>query len=421
MTLAGAGDSSSPARTAGTLRRVKRAVILAACLAVLVAPAAAFPAPTPDAEPNENVFELTGPISQDGAIGTLSAETDVDKFLVQFQPARKVKLLFNLLNAGTPECPLAPEGGFVRYLLRAPEAVEPFVSGELAVGSEFVDVVPKDTPGEQGDPSHTLHLTFFADGEEAAGCTYRFTVTDSGGHATDAIDPTPTPEFPDMPVPEPNDLPAQAFGPLAGDTNYYGKIDGEGEIDRMRAWLFPGQEVTVELAAVGGDVEASVEDSVKNVLLPKLEAKPEQVVSAPIVGSTAENLIRVAGQPGARWRLRLSPAEAVLPAAPAGDPPLRPRNPHKTGVTLRRAAGAAVRYLGDVTTTDGPTCRANRLVVLRHAGSGFKRFSVARTRADGTFTLRRRTRTGGTVYAAVVERVSGRRLCRFARSPRVRA
>jgi hypothetical protein len=222
-------------------------------------------------------------------------------------------------------------------------------------------------------------------------------------------------------VPEPNDDLGSAFGPLAGDVEYFGTIDGEGEIDRLRAWLFPGQEVTLELAAVGGDLDVRVEDSVKNVLLPKLEAHPEQVVTAPIVGSTAENLIRVEGQPGARWRLRLSPADAVLPAPPAGDPPPRPRKPHRTGVTLRRVAGSAVRYSGDVTTTDGPTCRANRLVVLRHAGSGFKRFSIARTKADGTFTLRRRTRTGGTVYAAVVERVSGRRLCRFARSPRVRA
>ena len=406
-------------RVAGA--RLRAAGVLVACAVSFLAPAAALAAPTPDAEPNDNVFELTGPISRDGAIGTLASETDVDKFLVRLRPARKVKLLFSLLNAGTPECPLAPTGGFVRYLLRAPEAVEPFVSGELAVGSEFVDIVAKDTPGVQEGEIQTLHLTFFADGEEAAGCAYRFTVTDSGGHATDAIDPTPVPEFPDVDVPEPNDAVAQAFGPLAGDTNYYGKIDAEGEIDRMRAWLFPGQEVTVELAAVGGELDVRVEDSVKNVRLPKLEAHPEQVVTAPIVGSTAENLIRVKGRPGARWRLRLSPADAVLPAAPAGDPPPRPRKRHKTGVTLRRVAGTAVRYAGDVTTTGGPTCRANRLVVLRHAGSGFKRFSIARTRSDGTFTLRRRTRTGGTVYAAVVERVSGRRLCRFARSPRVRA
>ena len=302
-----------------------RALLLTLCLVAWVSSGTALAAPTLDAEPNESVFELTGPISRDGAIGTLSAETDIDKFLVQFQPARKVKLLFSLINAGTPECPLAPEGGFVRYLLRAPEAVEPFVSGELAVGTEFVDIVPKDTPGELDGEIQTLHLTFFADGEEAAGCTYRFIVTDSGGHATDAIDPTPVPAFPDVTVPEPNDTVAQAFGPLAGDVEYFGKIDAEGEVDRMRAWLSPGQLVTVELAAVGGDLEARVVDSVKNVLLPKLEAKPEQVVSAPIVGSTAENVIRVLGQPGARWRIRLSPAEAVLPAAPAGDPPRRPR------------------------------------------------------------------------------------------------
>ncbi len=407
------------------MRLIGRTLLLAACLVAI--PGSAVAAPTPDAEPNENVFELTGPISADGAIGTLATETDVDKFLVQFQPDHRVKLLFSLLNAGTPECPLAPLGGFVRYLLRAPEAVEPFVSGDLPVGSEFVDVLDKTTPGAQGDPPQPLHLTFFADGEEAAGCSYRFIVTDSGGHATDAIDPTPPADVPDVTVPEPNDLAAQAFGPLAGDTYYYGAIEAEGDVDRMRAWLFPGQEVTVELAAVAtagcADCEAKVtiEDPRENVLLPDLEAKPEQVVDAPVIGTPAENLIRVSGKPGTRWRLRLSPADAVLPAAPGGTPPRAPLKPYKSGVTLRRGAGPAVRYLGKVSSTGGAACRSNRLVVLRHAGSGFKRFSITRTRADGTFTVTRRTRTGGTVYVAVVEKITGGRLCRFARSPRVRA
>lgn len=396
-------------------------MLVVACLAGLVLPGAARAATTVETEPNDNVFELNGPISTDGASGTLATATDVDEFLVQFQPARKVKLLFSLVNGGTPDCPLAPEGGFVRYLLRDPAEVDPFVSGELPVGKEFVDVLDKETPGEEGDDVQSLHLTFTADGEEAAGCTYRFTVTDSGGHATDAIDPTPLAEYSDVTVPEPNDLPTQAFGPLAGDTQYFGTIDADGEIDRMRAWLFPGQPVTVELAAVGGDVAATIEDSVDNVLLPSLEAKPEMAVSAPIVGSAAENLIRVKGEPKARWRLRLSPAEAVLSGPPGGSLPKGPRKQYKSGVTLRRVDSSKVRYAGRISSTAGAVCRSNRLVVLRHAGSGFKRFTIARTKADGSFILRRKTRTGGTVYAAVVEKVTGRRLCRFARSSRVRA
>jgi hypothetical protein len=406
---------------------MKRALILVTVgLAVLALPGASLAAPTPDTEPNDNVFELTGPISPDGAVGTISTITDVDEFLVQFQPAHHVKLLFSLLNAGTPECPLAPTGSRVHYLLRAPEAVDPFVIGDLDVGTEFVDVVDKMTPGEQGDPVKPLHLTFSAQGEDAVGCSYRFTVTDSGGHATDAIDPTPLPDIPDVNVPEPNDLPAQAFGPLAGDTYYFGAIDAEGDVDRMRAWLFPGQEVTVELGVVAtgcGDCEAAVtiEDPLKNVLLPALKAKPEQVVQAPVVGTPAENLIRVSGKAGTRWRLRLTPADAVLPAAPGGTKPRRPRKQYRTGVTLRRGAGPAVRYLGKVSSTGGAACRSNRLIVLRHAGSGLKRFSITRTRPDGTFTVTRRTRTEGTVYVAVVEKITGRRLCRFARSPRVAA
>jgi len=397
-------------------------ILVAACLAGLVVPGAVRAAPTVETEPNDNVFELDGPIAIDGASGTLTTATDVDEFLVQFQPARKVKLVFSLVNAGTPDCPLAPEGGFVRYLLRDPAEVDPFVSGELPVGKEFVDVLDKETPGEEGDDVQSLHLTFSGDGkEEVAGCTYRFTVTDSGGHATDAVDPTPTAEYPDVTVPEPNDLPAQAFGPLAGDTQYFGTIDADGEIDRMRAWLFPGQPVTVVLAAVGGDVAATIEDSVDNVLLPSLEVKPEMVMSAPIVGSAAENLIRVKGEPGARWRLRLSPAEAMLSGPPGGSQPKGPLKQYKSGVTLSRVDSSKVRYAGRISSTAGAVCRSGRLVVLRHAGSGFKRFTIARTKPDGSFILRRKTRTGGTVYAAVVEKVTGRRLCRFARSSRVRA
>ena len=406
------------------MRLLRRTLVVAACL--LAFPGSAVAAPTLEAEPNENVFELTGPISPDGATGTLATVTDVDEYLVQFRPDHHVKLLFSLLNAGTPECPLAPTGSKVHYLLRAPDAIDPYVVGDLEVGTEFVDVLDKTTPGEQGDPSQPLDLTFSAVGDDAAGCSYRFTVTDSGGHATDAIDPTPLPEYADVTPPEPNSLPEQAFGPLAGNTSYFGTIDGEGDVDRMRAWLFPGQQVTVELGAVApgcGDCKAAVtiEDPLKNVLLPPLTALPEQVVSAPIVGTAAEALIGVSGKAGTRWRLRLSPPEAILPAAPGGSKPRAPRKQYKSGVTLRRGVGSAVRYLGQVTSAGGAVCRSKRLVVLRHAGSGLKRFSITRTRADGSFTVSRQTRTGGTVYVAVVEKVTPRRLCRFARSPRVRA
>ena len=188
----------------------------------------------------------------------------------------------------------------------------------------------------------------------------------------------------------------------------------------MRAWLFPGQEVTVELAAVGGDVEARIEDAVKNVLLPKLEAKPEQVVTgADRRVGRREPHPRAGRSPGARWRLRLAPAEAVLAAAPR-----RARRPvrwcaHRTGVTLRRSAGPAVRYVGDVTTTGGAA------LPLRTASWSYA--TPARASSASRSPAREPTarspcaagRHRGTVYAAVVERVCGRRLCRFARSRRV--
>jgi hypothetical protein len=401
-------------------RRLAAALVL--CVAALLAvPAVSAAAPTLDAEPNDTLLEMQGPISNDGVAGTLNSLLDVDKYLVQMKPARHIKMVFTVTNAGTPQCPLAPMGGLVHYQITT-EVAEPVLAGAIPLGGKFVDVVDNTTPGEQGDPPVSLHLAFFAEGKEAVGCTYRFAITDSGGHATDAIDPTePEPPLATVPVPEPNDLPEQAFGPLAGDTDYLGTIDSETDIDWLRAWLFPGQQVTLELTAAVADVQLSVTDPKKNILLPPLDAQLETIHRVPIVGTPALALIKIKGKIGARWRLRLTPPEAILSAAPGGTPPRAPLKPYKSGVTLRRGTGAGVRYVGTVTSAGGSGCRGGRLVVLRHAGTGLKRFSITRTRADGTFTVTRRHRTGGTVYVAVAEKVSGRRLCSFARSPRVRA
>jgi hypothetical protein len=409
-------------RRAALVRDVPRRALLAPMLcaaAVFGSAAVARAAPTVDTEPNDYLFEMNGPVSRDGVVGTLGSSTDVDEYLLQVQPARMVKLVFTLVNAGAPQCPLAPLGGVVHYAITT-EGAEPVFSGAFAVGTEFVEEKDLTTPGNDGDPVQPLRLTFSAEGQGAAGCQYRFTATDSGGHPTDAIDETPLPDIPTVTVPEPNDLPAQAFGPLQGDTYYVGTIDSPTDVDMLSTWLFPGQPVTFELSAAGAEVHATVVDPAKNILLPDFPVKPEQVLRAPIVGSPALNLISVRGQLGAKWRLRLTPADAVLAAAPGGRPARPPSKKYKTGATVHRVAGARVRYAGKI-TSEAAGCKPGRLVILRHAGTGVKRFSITRTNADGSFTVSRQTRTGGTVYVAVAESSTAARLCRFGRSKRVGA
>ena len=200
----------------------------------------------------------------------------------------------------------------------------------------------------------TLHLTFFADGEEAAGCSYRFTVTDSGGHATDAIDPTPVPDFPDVTVPEPDDIAAQAFGPLTGDVELL-------RHDRRRGRDRPHAGVAVPRS--DGDGRAGRRRRRRRRAhggrrrqrpAAALEAKPEQVVSAPVVGSAAENFIAREGQD----RRTLAAAPVAGRRGAAGGARRRPRRSgrcerYTTGVTLRRGAVRACATSATVTSTGG--------------------------------------------------------------------
>lgn len=407
---------------AGIANVRRMTVLLGACLAAAVAvPAASLADPTIDTEPNDNVFEMNGPITADGVVGTLSSAQDVDEYLVQMRPVRSVMLVFSVINAGTPQCVLGPPAGRVVYQL-ANAVAEPLVGGVIDVGGgETTQIKPFMTPGELDDPSQPLRLTFSAQGDPTAGCSYRFTVTDSGGYKTTAIDPTPLAPVPAVTVSEPDDLPAQALGPVVGDTYYFGTIDSPTDVDRLSAWLLQGQPVTLELSAIGADVQASVEDPLKNVLLAPLMVKPEQIRTGTIVATPAENEIAIQGQMGAHWRLRLLPASSVLASAPGGKVPGPPPKKFKTGATIHRSGtGALVRYTGKL-TSPGLGCKSSRLVILRHAGSGVKRFSQTRSEPDGSFTLTRQTRTGGTVYAAVAEENLGRRFCRFGRSHRVGA
>jgi hypothetical protein len=86
-----------------------------------------------------------------------------------------------------------------------------------------------------------------------------------------------------------------------------------------------------------------------------------------------------------------------------------------TSSSLRRRG---TRYSGKLVT--GAGCRFNRDVVLRRVGRGLKSFGRARTRPDGSFTIRRSSRAGGRVYVAVAGVTKAQVICKSGKSPRIK-
>jgi len=66
------------------------------------------------------------------------------------------------------------------------------------------------------------------------------------------------------------------------------------------------------------------------------------------------------------------------------------------------------------------TCRYKRRVILRKRGKGTRRYGQALTRSDGTFTIRRRSRIGGRIYAVVTEKTTSKIQCRTRKSKTIR-
>ena len=112
---------------------------------------------------------------------------------------------------------------------------------------------------------------------------------------------------------------------------------------------------------------------------------------------------------------------ALLPLRPVAansppEPPVIVQSKYPSSVSLRRSGA---RYSGRVNSSLS-NCKANRRVVLRRAGSGTKSFGSTRTRANGTFTIKRRSRLRGRIYVVVAGRSSAETLCRSANSRRIR-
>lgn len=276
---------------------------IAAALATCLFTSAASAAPTPEVEPNDNIFQMTGPIGIDGAAGSISTASDVDLFLVMLRPQRQVRLNYDVAPGGSCD---TVDFDFAT------------LAGDNINGNSYVSGHEEaliTTPGVFGGASIAALLTVSERWDP--GCTYKFSITNTTGGPTDAIDTSPQPNYPVVPTAEPNDLRTQAVGPLGGDIFYTGQIDTSSDVDWVSTDVLSNQTAYVELGASGSSVDAKVYRSGSDSYNTSFSAYSNQIsVGTFTTGSASRYLIELTGSTGAKWRLRLTPSTAFGPPPP---------------------------------------------------------------------------------------------------------
>lgn len=361
--------------------------------AVLVTPPASA-APTAEAEPNNNLFQMNGPIGVEGAVGTLGTSDDVDLFRVGLRPQRQVRLRFQTTNQSS--CGLGTFGARVYYSLTTEDGTY-LASGAMQFDDEYTEDTFITTPGTYGGPTERAVLRFSADRQETVGCSYAFSVASSTGGATDAIDPSPMNSYPVVAIPEPNDLESQSYGSLSGDTYYQGAIETDNDVDRVHFQLKAGAAANVQLSVASGDVSVSSSTSGMGAL----SASGGQYSTASTDVSTSDRvvLLTVSGDTGSSYRLLVTPATSLGTTAPA---PTQPTT-KKLRVSLK-ASTSIVRRNGFVTLKGKVVGRSRGKVVIWQRtlkpGKGWSVEAKKKIRSNGRFKHREDVRGGTRLYKA---------------------
>jgi hypothetical protein len=374
-------------------------VVALAALVFAAAPASA------DNEPNDVISYAEGPIGGGVPItGTISTTDDEDWYVFYANSQQQLHLTYDDLTKDDDSCLDVTlrdtNGSSVAFDYTTPPGINRY----------FVQVAWDGGYG-CGDPPHT----------------YRFELDPAGAVTTGAaLDLTLTPTA------EPNETYGQAIGPLGALVNYVGATDTDNDEDWFWFWVPAGTHqlvvtTTGPASSCGSEISLYNDPSDSRVAYATGSRSSFGSINQTVAGP-AKLYLKADSSGyrctlGSRWQFRIDTPDAIAwsdpfpPPAPAPAPkPRVVQNKYPSSVSLRRSGA---RYSGRVGSSRSG-CKGSRRVVLRRKGSGTRSFGSAKTRSNGTFTIRRKSRLRGTVYVVVTSRSSATVLCRTANSRRIR-
>jgi hypothetical protein len=379
--------------------------VIAALLLTLVAGLGYAGTARADVEPNNVISYAEGPINGSVYIGNISTPDDVDFYVLYMNSQQQIHLDSDILSTGkTSDCL------DIELLDTNGRALTSDYTTPVGVNRFFIRVSPDD---------------WYSD---CAPFQYRFQITPAAAFTTGlALDKTLIPTL------EPNETPGQAVGPLGANINYVGAKETENDEDWFFFWVPSGTHqveisTTAPASSCGSYIRLytdSLDSSADSAYAGQSSfSRISQTLTGPAkyyISATTDDCAL-----GQRWQLRIESQTGISMVDPTPPPP-PPTPPEETqpevfqskfpsSISLRRSGA---RYSGRVNSSFG-SCKGNRRVVLRRAGSGSKSFGSTRTRANGTFTIKRRSRLRGRIYVVVAGRSSAETLCRSANSRRIR-
>lgn len=219
-------------------RPLSRAGLLLAVICCLLAPAMA----RADVEPNNNLVEAEGPLGTGTMSGAISPGDEGDWYWVQLGGQQQVTLTVELAEPNT--C-----ARFLTFDLRNADG-EKITELSPDAASNFEPTTKASYSFSTPAASTTYYLNiFYYVGRLETTCAYRVSFSPAS-----AIAPAPT-KPPVVTVPEPNESPSQAYGPLKAGVTYQGEIETLNDKDLLYLNVRAGRTVKARAIAYGCEHE----------------------------------------------------------------------------------------------------------------------------------------------------------------------
>lgn len=271
-------------------------VALVAALALLSTAQAAAAAPSPEVEPNDDLWAANSLGATAAVTGAIGGSGDIDLFHLSLRPGQSVTSTFTHLG-GAGEC--------VFSVRSRDDAFDEYAGGFLDESSPPVE------EQWETDPEEPLHLVL--DVEGGSGCSYSFAITPAAAVIASPARPVR------VAVPEPNDEPEQAWGPLKRGVEYTGEFSGFDDSE----WLFmhlPAGLTEIELVSPRPDCDLTaylyeIDDGFESEIAEMIA--DGATIATDFYERTAQGaapyLIEVVGDEGCTWGVHIPTALAQGP------------------------------------------------------------------------------------------------------------